>query len=374
MIARLATCLDRDDNGAAAVVVALVVVFVVLPVAAVSVDLSNAYANRRHMQNAADAAAQAGAQVMAMGQATGTIDAAVRSIATANGVNTSDPAFSCQVVHVSYSGGIATVDRAAPCTSWAAGQGYNAVRVNTANNVQTFFAPALGLLDGSSGTASTRAVATATAAIQKVVMSGADAIFAMCANAQGNDDPTYNLLNAAGQLVTTAPQVGHSYLVWSNAGGNSGLNRCGLKSSAWDGIICGVVPANGSNTCIQPITLPNWLWVGPGAQVGPTLMTMAGYSACKPSDLTVSHPTFSPCAAAIPVCDSSNQATGQNGQVHCVAWGEFLLYPDPGGSAKIWGTYRGPANPAQAPPADCPPAPASCDAGAGDPYRVALVQ
>ena len=44
--------------------VALIVTFVLVPLAAVSIDLSNLYSNRRHMQNAADAASLAGAQTM----------------------------------------------------------------------------------------------------------------------------------------------------------------------------------------------------------------------------------------------------------------------------------------------------------------------
>jgi hypothetical protein len=59
---------DRHDRGAVAVVVALVVTLVLIPVAALALDLGSSYTFAAALQRAADAAAEAGAQELARQQ------------------------------------------------------------------------------------------------------------------------------------------------------------------------------------------------------------------------------------------------------------------------------------------------------------------
>jgi len=381
----------RRDDGVAAVLICLLIVFLVLPIAAVSVDLSNAYSNRRQMQNGADAGAQAGAETMERvlqgAAAASELDAQVKSVVAENGGDTSGANYSCTVATVSYDP--VSVAPGPSCASWTGDSSYNAVTVQTHHVVSTFFARAM--VDAAT---STSARATATAAIQKVTPPDdyGDAVFAMCAfastngNGKGSTDPSWRPLLVGvngsyelnvGQLSGIASAVGHRYVVWSNAGGNSNLSRCGLQSSSFDGLICGLA----TPYCGQPITLPNWLAINTGAQVGPTLATMAGYAACDASSFSsLNGPTtFSPCAMVIPVCDSSNGGTGTNGELHCDAFGEFLLSPGAqdsndssctfvtGSSASICGKFLGQPVLAQGTPSSDPPS-------SGDPIRVALVQ
>ena len=383
------------DDGVAAILVCLFVVFIVIPVAGVAVDLSSGYANRRQMQNAADAAAQAGAQTMlAVRQGTASassLETTVMEVAAQNGSDTSGTGYSCYVAKVTYTPAFSVQTGPDTCASWTGDStAYNAVTVHTHHEVSTFFAGAL-----SAGATSTSASASATATIQAVnpPVDFGNSVFAMCAyatvngngNGNGNGASTWTPLlvtvNGAyelntGQVAGTPTAVGENYVVWSNAGGNSNISRCGLQSSSFDGLICGLVDPH----CGQPISLPNWLAIDTGAQVGPTLATMAGYSACDSETFaSLSGPTtFSPCAMVIPVCDSSNGDTGTNGELHCVAWGEFLLSPGDqvntdtctpitGSSQTICGEFLGEPQPAEGTPTSDTPE-------GDDPVRIALVQ
>jgi Flp pilus assembly protein TadG len=386
----------REDDGVSAILVCLVVAFLVIPVAAVSVDLSNAYSNRRQMQNAADAASQAGAQIMAAvqqgAQPASKLATVVTDIAAKNGSDTSGN-YSCNVAKVTYDP--LAVAAGPSCETWNGDSSYNAVTVHTTHTVGTFFAGAIASVSSTS----TSAGATATATIQKVIDPDmGNSIFAMCAydvagNGNGNGaavDPSWvpllvdagaglelNTGQLADAATPTPSAVGHRYVIWSNGGGNSNLSRCGLGSSSFDGLICGLaVP-----TCGQPITLPNWLAINTGAQVGPTLATVAGYPTCQSSTFSnLNGPTtFQPCAMVMPICDQSNSLTGSNGEIHCVTFGEFYVSPGAqdanddsctfvtGSSTTICARFVGPPDLPNGKPDSDPP-------GAGDAYRVALVQ
>jgi Flp pilus assembly protein TadG len=385
----------RGDDGVSAILVCLVVAFLVIPVAAVSVDLSNAYSNRRQMQNAADAASQAGAQVMAAveqgAQPASMLATVVSDIAAKNGSDTSGVHYSCTVASVTYDP--LTIVTGPSCASWSGDATYNAVTVHTAHTVNTFFAGAIANLSSTS----TSAGAAATATIQKVVDPDmGNSIFAMCAfdaagngNGGGGVDASWapllvdagsglelNTGQLAGAATPVVSAVGHRYVIWSNGGGNSNLSRCGLGSSSFDGLICGLAP-----DCSLPITLPNWLAINTGAQVGPTLATVAGYPTCQSSTFSnLNGPTtFQPCAMVMPVCDTSNSLTGSNGEIHCVAFGEFFVSPGDqdanddsctfvtGSSTTICARFVGPPELPNGRPDPTPP-------GAGDAYRVALVK
>lgn len=376
----------REDDGVSAILVCIFIVFLTVPVAAVSVDLSNAYSNRRQMQNAADAASQAGAQQMdAVKRGTAlpsTLATLVDKVAAANDADTSSADYSCNVATVTYDP--VTVTAGPTCANWTGDTSYNAVTVHTQRDVDTFFAGAIA----GGGSSSTSATATATATIQKVSDPNlGNAVFAMCAFAtvgkKGATDTSWIPMlvsDDTGLVSLNDAAIGQRYVVWSNAGGNSNLSRCGLQSASFDGRICGMAP-----DCTQPITFPadgsgSWLSISTGAQVGPTLALMAGYPACDPSLMTGStHPDFSPCAMVLPVCDSSNVDTGSNGELHCLAFGEFLLSPGDqdstdssctfitGSSDTICGEFLGP-------PVLADGTPVSGDPQNDDPRRVALVQ
>ncbi|MCB0125636.1 MAG: hypothetical protein KDE58_25450, partial [Caldilineaceae bacterium] len=74
----------QQERGASALYFALIL-FVMMGMASIAIDSSNAYLQRRLMQTAADTAALAGARALALNQGEGAINSEVQSLASANG-------------------------------------------------------------------------------------------------------------------------------------------------------------------------------------------------------------------------------------------------------------------------------------------------
>jgi Flp pilus assembly protein TadG len=358
-----------SDVGAAAIVLAVLVVAVFIPVTAVAVDLSSAFANRRQMQNAADAAAMAGARVLVdarRGTATGgDIEQAAADVAGQNGQLAGDPVYNCEVVETSDSD--PSTWPATACTSWTSGSSYNAVRVSTHNVVATFFAGAMGAGLGGTGVDTTEAAAQATAAIQAVGAIAAGP-FGLCTGTavvnvdprqQGPQNPAVIAWSGSEWELNQAA-VDLQYYVYRGAGNPQGFEYCGLNSADWAGLICpqeqlpsvkfppsntSTNPCNGTleiptaDAGADPCTAPcgSWVWATTGSKVGPTVSKIAGYPGCFPDGLDLSGPiNFSPCATVLPLCDQSNGETGNNATLHCVKFGAFLIYPQETSCEAIW--------------------------------------
>ena len=366
-----------DDRGAATLLTVFLVVAVMLPVAAVAVDLSAAFANRRQMQNAADAAAMAGAQQLANARdPTLMVDGddihnAALTVAIENGHDASDPGwFQCEVV-VSDPTVPPENWPSAACTAWS-GLGWNGVRVTTRNTVQTAFAATFGLLPGGSGAVDTAAGGVATASLQ-ALESFAAGPFGLCTGGTtANVDPrrdgsTNNPLllgsDATGWQINPAA-IGQQFYIYrgtappggggggSGGGGGGGggqpsdFDHCGLGDSNWSGLVCPQTqlpsvefpsPSTSSNPCNDYVRIPtaadgvgSWVWASTGGKVGPTVDKIAGYPPCfSDGEVDLSGPiSFSPCGLVMPLCDRSNGLTGNSATVHCVAFGAFLIYPD----------------------------------------------
>lgn len=344
-----------DDRGAATLLTVFLVVAVMLPVAAVAVDLSAAFANRRQMQNAADAAAMAGAQQLAdarSGDATAAdIQDAALAVAVENGHDPADPSFACEVVVANAAAPPDTWPSTA-CTAWS-GLTWNGVRVTTRNTVEAAFASTFGLLPGGSGSGDTEAGAVATASLQ-ALESFAAGPFGMCTGGTAaNVDPrrgggTNNPIllgdDATGWEINPAA-IGQQFYMYRGTSGPSDFQFCGLDSSSWDGLVCPQTqvpseefpsPSTGTNPCNDYLEIPtasdgvgSWVWASTGSAVGPTVDKIAGYPECFPSGADLSGPvSFSPCGLVTPLCDRGNGATGENATLHCVTFGAFLIYPD----------------------------------------------
>lgn len=79
----------REERGATMVYFALILMML-LGMASIAVDSSNAHLQYRRMQNAADAAALAGARELALQQGNSAVDTTVQALASANGSTTTD--------------------------------------------------------------------------------------------------------------------------------------------------------------------------------------------------------------------------------------------------------------------------------------------
>lgn len=339
------------DDGVSAVLVSLIVVFILIPVAAVAVDMSSLYSNRRSMQNAADAASQAGAQQMwsRLSGQPGSVETIAENVAKANGVKISDSTFKCWVVTVSYPPnpqpppvspfpGISCSDFDSSTVGNTSTSAYNAVSVWTSGSISTIFAEALP----GGGQASTTAWAEATAAVQGVDSSTLGyATFAECAYAPPDTKPHSDwstfvpllvtdssgavVLNTGVDAPTIPNAIGQRYVIWSVPNGTvSNVDQCGLSES-FDGLICGVGPCPGT----QPIDFPadgSGLDLGTESGTKVPLAQMDGYAACDSSVLAnpSSNMDFNPCATIMPICTGPGALAKT---IHCVTTGEFLLSP-----------------------------------------------
>ena len=137
MIRRKLKQLLRYEKGTAALYFALVI-FVLLGMGAIALDGSNAYLQRRTMQTAADAAALAGARVLALEGNTAEVESEVRSFALANGVGG---------IHWSQSEdgkSIIAPDADNATVAWEYENDNKDINVTVANEYEPYFARILG--------------------------------------------------------------------------------------------------------------------------------------------------------------------------------------------------------------------------------------
>jgi len=211
----------HDNRGATLIWVSLAMV-AFLSMTALNIDGGYAYAQRRQMQNAADAAAIAGARMRALGGSDAQVDSAIREYAMANG---------------------------ADAVSWTYLNGQTTVQVTASRTFSTFFAGIIGLYQMT-------ASAVAEASIQP--------------------------LSAAGNLLPMIIEdrdfvIGQTYELWANdpeAPGNFGWLD-------WDGVPVSSMEladniANPSNSGYWAIG--DWVPGCPGVKVGaPVRNALSGW-------------------------------------------------------------------------------------------------
>lgn len=205
---RLLCRLHREQRGAVLVLVSLALVALVVMLA-LAIDGGYAYAQRRRMQNAADAAAMAGARTRALGGNDAQVEAAITQYAMANG---------------------------ADGTNWTCPDGQT-VRVTVWRVFPTFFA-------GIAGLPQMTASATAEASVQ--YLSAASGLLPMIIKDQpfvlgqsyvlwGNDPEAPGNF---GWVNWDGPPVGNSELVANITNpGNSGYWRIGDWVPAGPGVM-----------------------------------------------------------------------------------------------------------------------------------------
>lgn len=137
MIARRVKQFLQQEKGASALYFALVL-FILLGMAGIALDGSNSYAQRRRMQTAADAAALAGARVLALGGDTNAVNEAVINLAMANGVGDIPWTLSGDGKAIEATG------PGAPDVAWNYTDDNTGVEVTVNNNFDTYFARVLG--------------------------------------------------------------------------------------------------------------------------------------------------------------------------------------------------------------------------------------
>ncbi len=285
------------EGGAVVVLVSCCMLFL-LAVAAVVFDLGQAVVGGRQMQNAADAAALAGArQLDKVRLATPlypisptTVDAVVHLVATRNGAVSTF--VTCTVIQWDSASIGPCSDVVSVVDPLAAG-----VLVSAGTSAQTIFGGALG-------TAQLRQDRVAAATVQPLI--GQSAPLLVCAF--GHPLPSPSIFVAVSPVgvtpVTYAVNplaVGRTYLAHAPQ-----VSDCGLAGSAWKGVAAAGV-----------VVVPGWIDIGTGVQAGPIRSQLAGQQGCTSVTLG--------CMLALPVCSGSNGLSGSNGRLLCEHFAVFKL-------------------------------------------------
>ena len=308
----------RTEDGVVVVLVALLV-SAMLVIVAIVIDGGRGYADRRQMQNAADAAAFAGARSLhqvRFQSSTTDLAATVRAVAAANHA---DPALvTCEVTDP----GGAGLAPCSPRSAWATRAEAVGVRVSAAVRRTTAFGRVAGV---SALTAS----ASGTTILQK--LTAARSPWMICGNPLlpgGFDlvDPVTRSLRPDAVLQTLFGEGGSALPDPRGipiAGRPTGT--CGLSSS-WNGLV---------DPSSQPVRLGTFALADRGKQVGRYQYDdiLAGVGGCpenfRDGDVTR-------CLALLPVFD---QVDVGDQSARIAAWAVWRIRYDPQGTVKYWGQF-----------------------------------
>jgi Flp pilus assembly protein TadG len=278
-----------------------------LIVAALVLDGGQGYAERRQIQNAADAASMAGARALdryrfppsGFTPNVTTISSEVNRVAADNGGTS---VTSCRLINFDQVG---TSNDLGPCTSATAANQAEGVRVGVAGTFQTFFG---GITGRQSLTANNAAAAT----IQE--LTAADSPFLVCGNpALGG----YNLLNPDGTLnPSNAANLGEITIHGSQ------VPDCGANSQ-FKGLDGG------------PIELNTWVDVGEqGNQVGQYRDITTSVTPCPDGG------PFDDCDMILPIMQAG-RANGSGAEAYITAFAVFHVTEGHTGGAAHTAHYVG---------------------------------
>ncbi|MCU1370980.1 MAG: Protein of unknown function rane [Ilumatobacteraceae bacterium] len=289
----------RSERGAILIFMALSMT-AILMVASIVIDGSQAYSQRRSMQNAADLSALAGARALDAVKYAGanwsTVDAATRDLGEDNKAESVD----CTV--------ITNVGTAiGGCQQWwavispiAAG-----VRVKATDVRTTTFAKL-------TGQETVTASATSSATIQTLIGTGTP--FVICGNAQVGGYPILNRDNTIN--ATTATAMGTVELQ------SAQVPTCGA-GSAFKGKIAD-----------QDFTVPGWLHADNGNGYEQDINAqVVGGTPCPTGG------PFDDCDMLVPIADQG-LGNGNDIQMHAVAWAVFHITGSGRTNPKYYGTFR----------------------------------
>jgi Flp pilus assembly protein TadG len=329
-----------------------------LLVAALAIDGGQAYANRRQMQNAADAAAMAGTAAFANQRFTASpsltaVTDEVRSVAQANGADVSLGRLSCWLVDAT--GQRVTGDLCTTPGTWtAAASGAAGVEVDTSADKATFFARV-------AGPDTIGASADAAATMQRVIQSGPGFPFILCGYSESGLN---DVLDANLQVRPEA--VGQLFALLDPGSANSDtFKRCDTQSNPFKG--------KGDGT---PAIIGEWAGTDTGNSPPDSLSAPAN-EVLGPEACPVSATVLDGCLMIVPIA-SYGRGVGSNTEVFIV---NFTVM-------RAWGSDTGGA------PAECgplgPPSPKFCgilvggqldtgqtgggDVAAGQAYAIKLIK
>ncbi len=318
----------RDDQGVTLILVAILSVALLL-VAALAVDGGVAYANRRQMQNAADAAAVSGTRAVDQLRFGGKTDGGIIWDAV-DGSRQSNKAttMKCWLLSpakVRLTGDVCA-SRSTMASTWnalkAAGTVVAGVETDQTGVKQTYLAK-IGGID------TVTAKANAAATIQPYVGGGA-APFIICGYL-GADPQAYDMLNADGTFKSSAftryGPGGVDAPIRIQGGGqaqNGGVPGCGLGAS-FDGKL-------DQDVTTVVVGTPAKAEQGNGFNSNTRdAVVQAGLTPCPTNG------PYNGCGMLLPIANASNGGNGNSMYITPAAWGVFKMYGNGTGNPKYSG-------------------------------------
>jgi Flp pilus assembly protein TadG len=290
---------DPSERGAIVIFVALSMT-AVLVMASLVIDGSQAYSQRRSMQNAADLSALAGARALdrvkfAAADWT-SVDAAAQDLGRDNGAES----LACSVITNVGAAIGACSDQQAVRAAAAAG-----VRVQASDVRATTFG-------GLTGEETVTATATSAATIQTLIGTGTP--FVICGNPQLGGYPILNsdnTIDAASAIAMGTVELQSSQVPTCGAG------------SAFKGKIAD-----------HEVTVPGWLHADNGNGYEQDIeVQVIGGTPCP------SGGPFDDCDLLVPIADLG-QGNGNDIQMRAVAWAVFHITGTSRSNPKYYGTFR----------------------------------
>jgi Flp pilus assembly protein TadG len=278
-------------------------------------DLGMAFAQKRTVQNAADAAALAGARQVARytdaAPTSAQPDAGTYATNALNRVaSTNQTLFYCK--YVNYDGS-EQGECNAPVTSAAKG-----VRAKVREQHQTYF---IRVIPGAPTSVTTEA--TAMAFVERYTTPTGDAPFLLCGSSAWavRDENGASLNNQKGislNILTAANKINPAYVGYTFRVHDNSLSQ-GQASSPASQAGCGTTSAsfNGlAGTGNENAAVPGWFNYQSGTQVGNISVEVPGVGGCRP-------PQNTDCVMFLPV--ARNSPTPTDKQIHVVTLAPFRI-------------------------------------------------
>jgi Flp pilus assembly protein TadG len=293
---------SRAQRGQIIIFIAVVAVSM-LGMIGMAVDLGYTFAEKRTVQNAADAAASAGTRVVTQWSTTNNLITAqsdVAKIVAANNMGDATQTFSCYYVD-DKGKKLDSCGKTVPETA-------TGVTVSVSETHKTFF---LRAIPGAPRTVTTSATATAHAQI--VTPDGSGAPFILCGSSA-------KLLNGHGTMPIVTLQPDGTYAINQSAVNQtfvihaSQVEGCGLQPNRYKGLALG-----SSN---KGKTVPDWFYGDDGNRVGQANQVVNGIQGCG----TQATDPFS-CVMFVPLATDTPPAVknGSENLFYVVAYAAFTV-------------------------------------------------
>lgn len=303
-MSRIRRCWGQGRSGKGQIIImAAALLVVMLGMIGLAIDLGYAFAQKRSVQNAADAGAIAGAHVVTQWSATNsTITAESDVLTVVNANKMGDATLTATCDYVDDDG--ATL---APCGEEVP-ETATGVQVAVKETHSTFFMQAI---PGAPKTVTTHAVATAHAQI--VQPDGSGAPFILCG-------ASAKLLHGGGTMEIVTKQTDGTYAINQDAVGKtfvvhaSQVESCGLQPDRYKGL------ALGSRNAGK--TIPAWFYGDDGNSVGQANQVVNGIQGCGRTA-----PDPFGCVMYVPLATNEPAAvkSGNDNLFYVVAYAAFYV-------------------------------------------------